>query len=107
MIINNHKLKVSMAVYDNCHKIFIPVEGQETLFIRKMKKKGWTFKENFYRIDSVTDLMNMYIDSCPLRFIDQIDFSGDKEKTIKIIPQGSFTDEGFLDEELVRKAFVA
>ena len=71
-----------------------------------MKDKGYT-KEDLYKIKSVSDLMNMYIDSCSLRFIEQIDCSGDEDIFIEIIPQCAFVDaEGYFDEDLARKAFV-
>jgi hypothetical protein len=108
MIINNHKLKVKMAAYDGCHKIYIPVKGQENLFIQSMEDKGYIFEEDFYKISSVEDLMNMYLDSCPLRFIEQIDFSSDEEKYISIIPQAAFFDEeSFFDEDAARAVFIA
>jgi len=107
MIINGHNLNVTMAAFDGCHKIYIPVEGQENLFIQSMEEKGWIFDENFYKIKSRSDMMNMYIDSCGLRFIEQIDCSGNEDVFNTIIPQGAFCDEGFFNEELVRQAFVA
>ena len=108
MLINNHVVNISMAVFDDCHKIFIPVEGQEELFVKSMEKKGWIWEEDFYKIEKVDDIMGLYLNSCPLRFIQQIDFSGDEEKYLNIIPQCAFTDEnGFFDEVLAKKAFVA
>ena len=115
MTINNHKLNVTIAVYDGCHKIFIPVEGQEDLFISHMENnKGWVFEEDFYKISGVKDLMDMYLNSCSLRFIQQIDCggataaSGNTENFIDIIPQFEFTDdEGYFDEDAAKKAFAA
>ena len=105
MIISNCVVNPSIAVFDGCHKIFIPAEGQETAFIKSMEAQGWVWDEDFYKINSVEDLMNMYLDSCPLRFIQQIDVSGDQTEYLDIIPQSAFTDEGFFDEELAKKAF--
>ena len=108
MSINGIKLKVSMAAYDGCHKIYIPIEGQESLFMHSMENNGWNPNEDFYKIESVEDLMDMYLNSCPLRFIEQIDCSGGEEKFITIIPQCSFNDkDGFFDEELAKKAFIS
>jgi hypothetical protein len=106
MIINNHDVaNITIAAYDGCHKIYIPVKGQEEIFMKDFETRGWT-DEDFYKINSVEDLMNMYIDSCPLRFIQQLDCSGEEDQFIDIIPQCSFIDDEFFDEDLARKAFV-
>ena len=108
MIINNISLNIGMVAYDGCHKIYIPVSGQESLFIQSMEDKGWIFDEDFFRIDSVHDLQRMYMGSCSLRFITQIDCSGDEEKHTTIIPQSAFCDDdGFFDEDLAAIAFIA
>jgi hypothetical protein len=50
----------------------------------------------------------MYLNSCPLRFIQQIDCNGDEDEFINIIPQRAFYNENdFFDENLARKAFVS
>ena len=50
--------------------------------------------------------MHMYLASCYLRFIQQIDVSGVDNEYFDIIPQGSFIDEeGYFDDELAKKAF--
>ena len=108
MTINNHKVNISMAAFDGCHKIYIPAEGQENLFIQLLEENGWIFEEDIYKIESAEDLMRMYLDSCPLRFIEQIDCSGAEEKYTIIIPQCAFNDgNGFFDEDSARKAFIA
>jgi hypothetical protein len=97
-----------MAAFDGCHKIYIPVEGQENLFIQSMEEKGWIFEEDMYKINSVDDLLNMYLDSCSFRFIKQIDCSGDEDVFITIIPQRAVVDEyGFFDEDVAKKMFAA
>ena len=107
MTINGIELNVSMVAYDGCHKIYIPISGQEELFIQSLEYKDWLWGEDIYKIESVSDLMEMYINSCPLRFIEQIDCSGEEEKFITIIPQFSFYNEDdFFDEDLARAAFV-
>jgi hypothetical protein len=84
------------------------MNGQEDLFIKTLEKQGYVFEENFYRIESVDELMDMFLRSCNLRFIQMIDCSGDEDGFINIIPQSSFfDDEDFFDEELARKAFVS
>lgn len=106
MIINGYEVKVTMAVFDGCHKIFIPVEGQEEAFVDDMIGEGWDFVEDFYKVNSANDLMNMYLDSCSLRFIQQIDLSGEKSVFINIIPQCAFyDDEDVFDRDLARQAF--
>ena len=108
MTINGHKLNVSFAAYDGCHKIYLPMNEQEDLFIKTLEKRGYVFEEDFYRIESVDELMDMFLRSCNLRFIQMIDCSGDEDGFINIIPQSSFfDDEDFFDEELARKAFVS
>ena len=68
--------------------------------------KGWDFVEDFYKINCANDLMNMYMDSCPLRFIQQIDLSGEEPVFINIIPQCAFyDDEDIFDRDLARQAF--
>jgi hypothetical protein len=48
----------------------------------------------------------MYIDSCSLRFINQIDCSGDEDVFISIIPQCAFCDDnGSFDDDLAAQAF--
>ena len=106
MIINGRTLNISMAAYDGCHKIYIPVEGQESQFMQSMESSGWNPNEDFYKIERAQDLLDMYLNSCPLRFIEQIDCSDSEDEFITIIPQCSFTDEdGFFDEKLARDAF--
>jgi hypothetical protein len=113
MIINKHHLNITIAAYDGCHKIYIPIEGQEDLFISKMEDKGWVYPDDFYKINNVTELRDMYIKSCPLRFIEQINFAKDKEEYIEIIPQGAFNDlyddgvyeEPYFNVRSARKAF--
>jgi len=105
MTINGKKINVSMAAFDGCHKIYIPVEGQEDLFKLSMIEKGWILDEDFFKINSVDDLKSMYLNSCPLRFIEQIDCSGDEDVFISVIPQGAFCDEGDFDELLAAQAF--
>jgi len=106
MTINGIELNISMAAYDGCHKIYIPVKGQEELFVRLLESKGWIWEEDFFKIESVEDLQNMYLYSCSLRFIQQIDCSGNEERFINIIPQCSFYNrEGFFNEKRARKAF--
>ena len=108
MTINGNDLNISMAAYDGCHKIYIPVEGQESLFMLSMENRGWLPSEDFYKVERVEDILDMYLCSCPLRFIEQIDCSGDEDKFITIIPQCSFNDEdGFFDEDLAKEAFVS
>jgi hypothetical protein len=108
MRINGIELSVSMVVYDNCHKIYAPVEGQEEIFIKSMEEKGWIWDEDFYKIESLQELCDMYLNSCSLRFIEQIDCSGGEDKFITIIPQCAFNNEdGFFDEDAARKAFVS
>ena len=108
MTINGVELNISMVAYDGCHKIYIPVEGQESLFMSSMENSSWIPSEDFYKIKSVVDLLDMYLNSCSLRFIEQIDCSGDEDNFITIIPQCSFNNkDGLFDEELARKAFVA
>jgi len=105
-VINGIALNISMALYDGCHKIYIPVSGQEDLFIQSMENNGWDRGEDFYKIESVDDIRQMYLNSCSLRFIEQIDCSGNENEFITIIPQCSFCDdEGFFDENLARAAF--
>jgi hypothetical protein len=60
MKINGKKLLVTMAAFDGCHKIYIPVPGQEDLFIKSMEAIGWIFDEDMYKIDTLDDLMNIY-----------------------------------------------
>ena len=109
MIINNHDIgNITMAAYDRCHKIYIPVEGQEETFIKDMEMNGWIFEEDFFKINSANDLMQMYLDSCPLRFIQQVDCNKiGEDRFINIIPQSSFINEdSFFDEDLAKQSFI-
>ena len=108
MTINGYTIgNPTVAVFDGCHKIFIPVEGHESVFVKKMEEVGWDWKEDFYKLDSANNLLAMYLDSCPLRFIQQFDFIDGEEIYTNIIPQCDFTDEdGFFDGESARAAFV-
>jgi len=73
--------------------------------MKDFETRGWT-DEDFYKINSVEDLMNMYIGSCGLRFINQLDYTKDGDEFISIIPQFAFTDDKYFDEDLARKAFI-
>ena len=107
MSVNGIVINISMAAYDGCHKIYIPV-GQEELFIQSMVDNGWIWEEDFYQINSAKDLLEMYLHSCPLKFIQQIDYSGDEGKFTNIIPQHAFyRGDGSFDEAMARKAFIA
>ena len=106
MNINGIELNISMAAFDGCHKIYIPTEGQEDLFIKSQLDNGYIWEEDFFKIESAEDLLKIYLSSCPMRFIEQIDCSGDENKFTTIIPQCAFLDEyDFFDEELAKAAF--
>jgi len=111
MTINGHKIpRPQFAAYDGCHKIYIPVKGKERGFVKRMQSKGWIWPDDYYKIEKAQDLANIYIDSCPLRFIEQCDFKktpiGWEEKFTTLIPQCAFTDsEGLFDENAARAAF--
>ena len=107
MIINGHDIKVDIAAYDGCHKIYIPVEGQEKLFIESMESKGWIPEEDIFKIDDRPDMMTeMYVNACSLRFIEQIDCSGDEDTFVSIIPQNAFCDDqGYFDDIAARATF--
>ena len=107
MTVNDFELNISIAAFDGCHKIYIPMKGQESEFIQSMEANGWIWEEDFYKIEKVTDLLDMYLSSCPLRFIQQVDCSGGEAMYIDIIPQGAFYTNDFFDEDLARKAFAA
>ena len=107
MSINGIELNISMAAFDDCHKIYVPVEGQEDLFIRSMLDNGYIWEEDFFKIESAEDLLRMYLTSCSMRFIEQIDCSGTENEFTSIIPQCAFFDEDdFFDEELAKAAFI-
>jgi len=107
MTINGHIVNPQIAVYDGCHKIYIPAEGRENEFTNYFELHDWLWDEDFYKVNCVTDLMNMYLDSCPLRFIQAVDASDmDNPVFVNIIPQSAFYDtEGFFDEDAARMAF--
>ena len=108
MNINGRPLNISMVAYDGCHKIYIPVKGQESQFMQSMENNGWNPTEDFYKIERAEDLLDIYLNSCPLRFIEQIDCGSGEDEFITIIPQCSFTDkDGFFDEELAKMAFAS
>ena len=107
MSINGVEIKVSMAAYDGCHKIYIPVEGQEDQFIWSMVDNDYIWDEDFFSVKSAEDLLEMYLSSCSLRFIQQIDYSSNEAEFTDIIPQCAFCDEeGFFSEELAKEAFM-
>ena len=107
MTINGHSVNPQIAVYDGCHKIYIPAKGRENEFIDYFELNEWLWDEDFYKVNSVADLMNMYLDSCPLKFIQAVDASDmDNPLFVNIIPQNAFCDtEGFFDETAARRAF--
>ena len=61
--------------------------------MQSMENNGWNSNEDFYKIERAEDLLDMYLNSCPLRFIEQIDCSGVEDEFITIISQCSFTDK--------------
>jgi len=121
MTINRHKVNAKIAVYDGCHKIFIPADGkkQEERFIKYMEAKGWEWDKDFYKIDA-NSIKDMYIDSCGLRFIHQLNIDDTHNLDIslesgvnyvEIIPQCEFVigndDDCYFDETAAAKAFAA
>jgi len=107
-VINGIELNITIAAYDGCHKIYIPTEGQEEQFIKSMEQNGYIWDEDFMAFDNVQQLADTYINSCSLRFIEQVDYSGSEDAFTTIIPQCSFNDaDGFFDEDMARAVFVS
>ena len=107
MTINGHAVNPRLAVYDGCHKIYIPAENKEAEFIAHFEWHDWIWDEDSFAVNSEQDLMNMYLDSCSLRFIQAVDATnGDDPVFVDIIPQHAFyNSEGFFDEDAARRAF--
>jgi hypothetical protein len=111
MKINGHNIDTWVVVYDGCHKIFISAPRQEKRFIKHMESNGWEWEEDFFRVESVDTLRDMYINSYGLRFIQQIGFRNGEVRFKDIIPQCAFIvgddNDCYFDEEAAAKALVA
>ena len=115
MVVNDFELDVAIVAYDGCHKIYVPTRGQESLFVQSFLENGWVWDEDFFEIKSAEELFAMYLNSCPLRLIQRVEYSVDSDnddnsnnnaKFINIIPQSSFVSkDGFFNEKLARAAF--
>jgi hypothetical protein len=63
--INNQEVEGNHFAYDGCHKIYILKTIEE---IREASKMG-------YKIYLIDDLLSIFENSCPLRFIEYWDLS--------------------------------